>query len=43
MRFGEYVTEGVRKVPEKFGIDSSNFGWFGHFTGHVACRGLGFW
>jgi hypothetical protein len=30
------------KVPKKFGIDWIIFGWFGHFTKHVACGGLGF-
>jgi hypothetical protein len=30
------------KVPEKFGFNWSNFGWFGHFTEHVACGVLGF-
>jgi hypothetical protein len=30
------------KVPEKFGIDWSIFGWFGHFTGHTVCGGSGF-
>jgi hypothetical protein len=29
VKFGEYVTRGVMKVPEKFGIDLSKFGWFG--------------
>jgi hypothetical protein len=29
-------------VPEKFGFNLSNFGWFGHFTEHVACGILGF-
>jgi hypothetical protein len=41
MKFGEYVTLGVMKVPEKFGIDRSNFGWFGHFIEHLACGVLG--
>jgi hypothetical protein len=31
------------KVPEKFGFNWSKFGWFGHFTEHVACGELGFW
>jgi hypothetical protein len=31
------------KVPEKFGFNWSIFGWFGHFTEHVACGELGFW
>jgi hypothetical protein len=30
------------KVPEKFGFNWSIFGWFGHFTEHVACGELGF-
>jgi hypothetical protein len=30
------------KVPEKIGFNWSIFGWFGHFTEHVACRELGF-
>jgi hypothetical protein len=30
------------KVPEKFGIDWSKFGWFGHSIEHLACRVLGF-
>jgi hypothetical protein len=42
VRFCEYVTGGIVKVPEKFGIDWSIFGWFGHFTEHVACSVLGF-
>jgi hypothetical protein len=42
MKFGEYVTGGIVKVPEKFGFNRSNFGWFGHFTKHVACSVLGF-
>jgi hypothetical protein len=42
VKFGEYVTGGIVKVPEKFGFNWSNFGWFGHFTEHVACSGLGF-
>ena len=29
------------KVPEKFGFNWSIFGWFGHFTEHVACGKLG--
>jgi hypothetical protein len=41
MTFGEYVTGGIVKVFEKFGIDLSIFGWFGHFTEHVACGDLG--
>jgi hypothetical protein len=43
VKFGEYVTGGIMKVPEKIGIDWNKFGWFGHFTEHVACRVLGFW
>jgi hypothetical protein len=42
VKFGEYVTGGIVKVPENFGCNRSNFGWFGHFTEHVACGGLGF-
>jgi hypothetical protein len=42
VKFGEYVTGGIVKVPEKFGFNRSNFGWFGHFAEHVACGGLGF-
>jgi hypothetical protein len=30
------------KVPEKFGFNWSIFGWFGHFTEHVAFRELRF-
>jgi hypothetical protein len=43
VKFGEYVTGGVVKVPEKFGFNWSIFGWFGHFTEHMACGELGFW
>jgi hypothetical protein len=43
VRFCEYVTGGIVKVPKKFGLNRSNFGWFGHFTEHVACGVLGFW
>jgi hypothetical protein len=42
VKFGEYVTGGGVKVPEKFGFNWSIFGWFGHFTEHVTCRVLGF-
>jgi hypothetical protein len=42
VKFGEYVTGGIVKVPEKFGFNRSNFGWFGHFAEHVACGVLGF-
>jgi hypothetical protein len=28
--------------PDKFGFNWSIFGWFGHFTEHVACGELGF-
>ena len=42
VKFGEYVTGGVVKVPEKFGFNRSIFGWFGHFTEHVTCGELGF-
>jgi hypothetical protein len=30
------------KVPGKFGIDWSKFGWFGHFIEHLACGVLRF-
>jgi hypothetical protein len=43
VKFGENVTGGVVKVPEKFGFNRSIFGWFGHFTEHVVCGELGFW
>jgi hypothetical protein len=43
VKFGEYVTGVIVKVPKKFGIGWSIFGWFGRFTGHVACGVLGFW
>jgi hypothetical protein len=42
VRFCDYVTRGIVKVHEKFGINWSIFGRFGHFTEHVACGGLGF-
>jgi hypothetical protein len=42
MRFCDYVTSGIVKVPEKFGINWIIFGWFGHFIEHVACGGLCF-
>jgi hypothetical protein len=42
VKLGEYVTGGVVKMPEKFGFNRSNFGWFGHFTEHVVCEDLGF-
>jgi hypothetical protein len=29
-------------VPEKFGFNRGNFGWFGHFTEHVGGGVLGF-
>jgi hypothetical protein len=29
-------------VPEKFGFNWSIFGWFGHFTEHMACGVLRF-
>jgi hypothetical protein len=35
VKFCEYVTGDVVKVPEKFGFNWSIFGWFGHFTEHV--------
>jgi hypothetical protein len=41
VRFCEYVTGGIMKMPEKIGIDWSKFGWFGHFTEHLACEVLG--
>jgi hypothetical protein len=37
VNFGEYVTGGIMKGPEKFGIDWSKFGWFGHSIEHLAC------
>jgi hypothetical protein len=43
VKFCEYVTGGVVKVPEKFGFNWSIFGWFGHFTEQVVCEDLGFW
>jgi hypothetical protein len=43
VKFGDNVTRGIVKVPEKFGIDWSTFGWFGYFTKHVACSVLVFW
>jgi hypothetical protein len=43
VRFCDYITRGIVKVPEKFGINWSIFGWFGHFTEHVACSVLEFW
>jgi hypothetical protein len=43
VRFWDYVTRGIVKVPEKFEINRNIFGWFEHFTEHVACGGLGFW
>jgi hypothetical protein len=42
VKFGEYVTGGIVKVPEEFGFHRSNFGWFGHFAKHMACDALGF-
>jgi hypothetical protein len=42
VKFGEYVTGGVVKVPKKFGFNRSISGWFGHFTEHVIGGGLGF-
>ena len=42
VKFGEYVTGDVVKVPEKFGFNWSIFGWFGHFTEHVEGGVLGF-
>jgi hypothetical protein len=43
VKFGEYVTGRVVKVPEKRGFNRSIFGWFGYFTEHVTCGVLGFW
>jgi hypothetical protein len=37
VNFGEEVTRGVMRMLEKFGVDLSNFEWFGHFTEHLAC------
>jgi hypothetical protein len=42
VKFGEYVTRDVVKMPEKFGFNWSIFGWFGHFTEHVEGGVLGF-
>jgi hypothetical protein len=42
VKFGKDVAGSVVKVPEKFGFKWSKFGWFGHFTEHVACGELGF-
>jgi hypothetical protein len=42
VKFGKSVTGSVVKVPEKFGFNWSIFGWFGHFTEHMACEELGF-
>jgi hypothetical protein len=42
VKFVKSVTGSVGKVPEKFGFNWSIFGWFGHFTEHVACEELGF-
>jgi hypothetical protein len=39
VKFGEYVTGGVVKVPENLG----SIGAFWHFTEHVVCEDLGFW
>jgi hypothetical protein len=41
VKLGEYVTGGIMKVHEKFGIDWSKFGWFGHSIEHLACVDLG--
>jgi hypothetical protein len=41
VKFGKDVAGSVVKVPEKFGFNLSIFGWFGHFTEHVACGKLG--
>jgi hypothetical protein len=43
VKFGEYVTGGIVKVPEKFGFNLGIFGSFGHFTEPVVCGELGFW
>jgi hypothetical protein len=43
VKFVEYVTRGVVKVPKKFGFNWSIFCWFRHFTEHVVCEDLGFW
>jgi hypothetical protein len=42
VKFCEYVTGDIVKVPEKFGFNRGIFGWFGHFTEHVVCEDLGF-
>jgi hypothetical protein len=42
VKFCEYVTGDVVKVPEKSGFNWSIFGWFGHFTEHVVGGVLGF-
>jgi hypothetical protein len=42
VKLGKSVTGSVVKVPEKFGLNWSIFGWFGHFTEHVEGGGLGF-
>ncbi len=42
MKFGKDVAGSVVKVSEKFGFNWSKFGWFGHFTEHMACGELGF-
>ena len=42
MKFGEYVTGGILKVPGKIGFNPSNFDWFGHFAEHMVCGELGF-
>jgi hypothetical protein len=42
VKLGEEVTRDDMKVSEKFGIDWSKFGWFGHFIEHLACGVLGF-
>jgi hypothetical protein len=41
VKFGEYVTGGVVKVPRKFGIDLSIFGWLGFWRyGHLRIETL---
>jgi hypothetical protein len=42
VKFGEYVTGDVVKVPEKFWFNWNIFGWFWHFTEHVEGGVLGF-
>jgi hypothetical protein len=42
VKFGEYVTCGVMKVPKKFGIDLIKFEWFGHCIEQMVCGVLTF-